>query len=115
MNSKLPAQDLLFRLEDAARAPIQEGRASGQIFHRGTLDLRHYKPVNVDLQQPHAQDELYFICSGHGNFFRDGATVPCKTGDALFVAAGVEHRFVDFSSDFAVWVVFYGPEGGERP
>ena len=108
MNSKLPAPELLFRLEDAARAPIRERRASGQIFYRGTLDLRYYKPVDVDLQQ-------HFVCSGHGNFFRDGATVPCKTGDALFVAAGIEHRFVDFSSDFAVWVVFHGPEGGERP
>jgi len=29
------------------------------------------------------------------------------------VAAGVEHRFEDFSADFAVWRVFYGVEGGE--
>ena len=107
MNPKPSAKDLLFRLEDAARAPIQEGRASGQIFHRGTLDLRYYKPGAVDLQQPHTQDELYFVCSGHGHFFRNGETVPCKTGD--------EHRFVDYSPDFAVWVVFYGPEGGEGP
>ena len=34
-------------------------------------------------------------------------------GDALYVDAGVEHRFVEFSDDFAVWVVFYGPAGGE--
>ena len=26
---------------------------------------------------------------------------------------GVEHRFEDFSDDFAAWVVFYGPSGGE--
>jgi hypothetical protein len=31
----------------------------------------------------------------------------------LFVPAGVEHRFEDFSDDFAVWVVFWGPDGGE--
>ena len=29
--------------------------------------------------------------------------------------AGVEHRFEDFTDDFGMWVVFYGPEGGERP
>ena len=29
------------------------------------------------------------------------------------LAAGVEHRFEDFSADFATWVFFYGPEGGE--
>jgi hypothetical protein len=32
----------------------------------------------------------------------------------VFVAAGQVHRFEDFSSDFAVWVAFYGPDGGEK-
>ena len=36
-------------------------------------------------------------------------------GTPLFVAAGVEHRFDDFSDDFETWVVFYGAEGGEGP
>ena len=31
----------------------------------------------------------------------------------MFVAAGGEHRFEDFTEDLAVWVVFYGPAGGE--
>jgi hypothetical protein len=31
----------------------------------------------------------------------------------LFVAAREEHRFVEFTDDFATWVFFYGPEGGE--
>ena len=35
-------------------------------------------------------------------------------GDLLFVPAGVEHRFEEFSDDLAVWVVFYGPDGGEQ-
>ncbi|MDQ3378133.1 MAG: cupin domain-containing protein, partial [Actinomycetota bacterium] len=36
-------------------------------------------------------------------------------GDALFVPAGVEHRFENFTDDLVAWVVFYGPEGGEEP
>jgi uncharacterized protein YjlB len=32
----------------------------------------------------------------------------------LFVPAGTTHRFEDFSADFATWVVFWGPQGGER-
>jgi hypothetical protein len=31
----------------------------------------------------------------------------------LFVPAGHEHRFEDFTPDFATWVIFYGPDGGE--
>ena len=42
---------------------------------------------------------------------RRSTSVPA--GEALFVPAGVEHRFEDFTPDFATWVFFYGPEGGE--
>ena len=28
-------------------------------------------------------------------------------------AAGTAHRFENFTDDLAVWVLFYGPEGGE--
>ena len=31
----------------------------------------------------------------------------------IFVEAGVEHRFEEFSDDFAVYAVFWGPKGGE--
>jgi quercetin dioxygenase-like cupin family protein len=30
-------------------------------------------------------------------------------GDVLFAAAHVAHGFDDFSDDFAIWIVFYGP------
>jgi hypothetical protein len=33
----------------------------------------------------------------------------------MFVAAGIEYRFEDFTENRAVWVVFYGPPGGEVP
>jgi ubiquinone/menaquinone biosynthesis C-methylase UbiE len=42
-----------------------------------------------------------------------GERDPFESGDLLFVAAGTEHRFEDFTKDLAVWVVFYGPRGGE--
>jgi hypothetical protein len=31
--------------------------------------------------------------------------VPFGPGDLLFVAAGTEHRFEDFTEDLGVWVV----------
>jgi mannose-6-phosphate isomerase-like protein (cupin superfamily) len=37
-----------------------------------------------------------------------------RAGDLLFVPAGETHRFETFSGDFTAWVIFYGPEGGER-
>ena len=34
-------------------------------------------------------------------------------GDAIFAPAGWVHRFEDLSPDFATWVVFWRPKGGE--
>jgi hypothetical protein len=45
----------------------------------------------------------------------DGKRDGFEAGDLLFVAAGTEHQFEEFSDDLAVWVVFYGPQGGEVP
>jgi uncharacterized protein YjlB len=40
--------------------------------------------------------------------------VAVGAGDVLFVPARMEHRFEAMSGDFAVWVMFYGPAGGEH-
>ena len=42
-----------------------------------------------------------------------GSLDAVETGDVLFVAAGIEHQLVDVTEDFAVWRLFYGPQGGE--
>jgi mannose-6-phosphate isomerase-like protein (cupin superfamily) len=84
------------------------------LMQHGSMQVEYFAPKNIDTQSPHKQDELYIITSGHSAFFRNGETVQCKTGDVLFVPAGMEHRFVNFSVDFATWVIFYGPDGGEK-
>ena len=48
-----------------------------------------------------------------GTFACAGERHNVAEGDVLFAAAGVEHRFEDFGDDFAAWVIFYGPDGGE--
>ena len=85
------------------------------LFGHGTLQLEVYKPNQVDLQKPHSRDEVYVIISGTGEFLNDGERCTFSPGDFLFVPAGVEHRFENFTEDFATWVIFYGPEGGETP
>ena len=85
-----------------------------KLMEHGTMSVEYYAPVNIDDQTPHRQDELYVIATGSGIFYRDGERVPFNIGDVLFVPAGMEHRFEDFTEDFATWVIFYGPGGGER-
>ena len=63
---------------------------------------------------PHARDEIYIVASGAGWFVNGSTRHPFQAGDLLFVPAGVEHRFDEFTDDFCTWVIFYGPEGGEK-
>lgn len=86
-----------------------------EVFKHGTLSVEIYKPQQKDNQQPHKRDEVYVVIAGSGNFYANGKTSPFKAGDFLFVPAGIEHRFEDFTNDFSTWVIFYGPIGGEMP
>jgi mannose-6-phosphate isomerase-like protein (cupin superfamily) len=85
-----------------------------ELFRHGSLVVEIYKPVKVDLQMPHTRDEVYVVLSGTGVFLNNGVRQPFGPGEVLFVPANVEHRFEQFSNDFATWVFFYGPEGGEN-
>ena len=97
-----------------ARQQLREhGGEFMTLFEHGTLAIEFYKPVAIDKQTPHPRDEIYVVATGHGYFFNGGQRHEVEPGEVLFVPAGQEHRFEDFSDDFATWVMFYGPEGGE--
>ena len=96
-----------------ASAQQSEDGLYGVLLEHGSLELGFYRPQAVDEQQPHDRDEVYIVASGHGEFQCGDARREFEAGEALFVPAGVEHRFSGFSEDFAAWVIFYGPSGGE--
>lgn len=105
--------DALHTLEQAV------GARSVLLFKHGTLQVKMYAPrgangEKIDPQQPHSRDELYVVAQGSGVFFDGESRRGCQVGDLLFAPAASEHRFENFTDDFAVWVMFYGPEGGER-
>ena len=94
--------------------PTKDGKASALQFEHGSLQVKIYSPKGTDPQTPHSRDELYVVASGTGQFVIEGQRLQFAPGDALFAAAGEVHRFENFSDDFVVWVMFYGPEGGEH-
>jgi mannose-6-phosphate isomerase-like protein (cupin superfamily) len=96
------------------KLPTPDGKPFVLAYEHGTLSVELYAPRGLDTQTPHRRDEVYVVVRGEGWFVNGPARHRFGPGDLLFVPAGVEHRFEDFTDDVAVWVVFFGPEGGER-
>ncbi len=103
----LSVSGALQQLEDASRGRFIT------LFEHGSLQVEIYAPRGHDPQQPHTRDEIYVVARGSGVFFNGETRRSFQPGDLLFAPAGSAHRFEDFTDDFAVWVMFYGPEGGE--
>lgn len=97
------------------RLPTPEGRRSDTAFTHGSMEIKLYAPRGHDPQQPHDRDEVYVVMYGSGIFINGDQRQAFGPGDLLFVPADVVHRFEDFTDDLVIWVVFYGPRGGERP
>jgi mannose-6-phosphate isomerase-like protein (cupin superfamily) len=95
--------------------PGPAGEHAASVLRRGTLNVQLSLPVTPNRQGPHEQDEIYVIVQGRGVLVHDGKRDSFGPGDLVFVSAGTEHHFEDFSADLAVWVVLYGPQGGEAP
>lgn len=104
---------LLQSLPGAPSTRWPEGEPYALAFEHGTMSLGVYAPRGRDPQTPHRRDEIYLVQAGRAELCVDGERRPCAAGDALFVPAGVEHRFEHISEDFVTWVVFWGPAGGE--
>ena len=58
-----------------------------------------------DRQQPHEDDEVYVVLEGTGVLEIEGETVELKEGQAAFVPAGADHRFVGYEQ-LSVLVIF---------
>jgi len=116
--------------DDAKSRPNDAGHPSVRMLAHGSLEVRWFVPQPGELHLPHDRDEIYVVVSGTATFRRSLENGPfdefklgvlgeqfidVAPGDVIFVPAGAWHRYEDTSPDFAVWAIFYGPEGGERP
>jgi mannose-6-phosphate isomerase-like protein (cupin superfamily) len=111
---KVSIAQALKRLPASPTGKYPQGAPFVTMMAGGTMSVEVFAPKGEDLQQPHAQDELYFIQCGKGELVLNGQRFEAAAGDAFYVAAGAQHRFENFSHDFVTWVVFYGPQVGEK-
>jgi mannose-6-phosphate isomerase-like protein (cupin superfamily) len=66
-----------------------------------------------DLQQPHTEDEVYYVVSGRAKVTVGDDVRDVIAGSIVFVATGVPHRFHDITEDLTLFVAF-GPAEGSR-
>lgn len=107
---KLSVAEFFNQLPQPPSEKYPKGVPFVRAFANGTMSVELFAPRGEDLQTPHDQDEIYVVVAGSGEFVRNYERVNFTTGDLLFVPAGMPHRFENFTSDFAAWVIFYGKQ-----
>lgn len=106
MDHHFEMSDIVARRRDAGKPWLEFLRA-------GSLSMGLYVlPAGArDLQNPHSEDEVYYIVSGRGMLRIAQADHPAQPGTVLFVAAGEEHRFHSITEEMTALVFFAPAEG----
>ena len=74
-----------------------------------SLGLYSLRTGDEDTQQPHTEDEVYYVVSGHAKLKVGDNDRSVKPGSIVFVSAGVEHLFHEITETLMVMVVFAPP------
>jgi mannose-6-phosphate isomerase-like protein (cupin superfamily) len=93
---------------EATRRRLEEAGGGYEVVHESPgLEIGVYVLVapEPDRQQPHADDEVYVVLEGNGTLDVEGERVDLREGQAAFVPARAEHRFVGYEN-LAVLVIF---------
>ena len=97
---------------DQARAALAvSGESYHQFLNAGSLSLGLYAlPTGSgDPQEPHAEDEVYYVITGRALVQVDGKDRAVSPGSMVFVGAGIKHRFHEIEEDLLL-LVFFAPE-----
>ncbi|MBA3874535.1 MAG: cupin domain-containing protein [Anaerolineae bacterium] len=62
----------------------------------------------IDGQEPHTEDEVYYVVSGRAMFTHADEEQQVQAGSILYVAANVEHRFHSITEALHI-IVFFAP------
>ena len=103
----------LFDLSTLLAERARNGRAWLEFLRAPSLSagVYHLKAGQPDPQQPHTEDEVYYVVSGRA-FFRAGAEqLNVGPGRLIYVKRNVEHRFFDITEDLTLLVFFAPAEG----
>ncbi len=69
----------------------------------------------IDTQEPHTEDEVYYVISGRGLIQVGSENRPVEAGTLVYVKANVEHRFHSITEDLRLLVIFAPAEYTSTP
>jgi len=104
-----------FELDELAARQAASGRPYLEFLTVPDLSVGLYVLAagQPDLQQPHTEDEVYYVISGRGRISVGDEDRAVGPGSTVFVATNVPHRFHDITEDLTILVAF-GPAEGSR-
>lgn len=92
----------------------EQNATSGTLYHEFlrvqsmSMGVYQLPAGGTDPQQPHTEDEAYYVVSGKGKIRVGDEIYPVEAGSVIFVAAHVEHKFHDIEQDLTI-LVFFAP------
>ena len=104
-----------FQADDLLKVQQNSGRLYHEFLRVPDLSAGLYvlPAGGTDPQQPHGEDEMYYIIRGKGKFSYAGQDVDVSAGSVLYVPKQVEHRFHSIEEELQILVFFAPQEGGE--
>jgi mannose-6-phosphate isomerase-like protein (cupin superfamily) len=98
--------DVIQRLDDEDEQFIE-------FLRRDSMSLEAYRleAGGTDPQDPHTEDEVYFVVSGSATIQIGDEADPVAEGDVIFVEREVEHYVFDIEEDLVTLIFFSPPYG----
>ncbi len=104
---------LAFELTDIQLQHAAAGHLWLEFLRVPDLSMGYYVlPVgSADPQQPHTEDEVYYVVGGRGQIRVGDTDRAVQPGSIVYVAAQVEHRFHQIEETLQILVFFAPAEG----
>ncbi len=104
-----------YDLDELLAAHAEAGALYHEFLREPSLSTGLYilRAGTRDPQQPHTEDEVYYIISGSGQITVAEEERAVRGGSVVFVATGVEHRFHTITEDLTILVLFAPARGSQ--
>jgi mannose-6-phosphate isomerase-like protein (cupin superfamily) len=103
-------KERFFQLDQLEQQGAQAGKAYLEFLRLPAMSAGVYTlPAGgTDRQQPHKEDEMYYVVRGRGRMRVGSTDHTISPGTVIFVGAEMEHRFYDIAEEL-VLLVFFAP------